>query len=249
MEICVAIGAGILGKIFEYTVAPVGRQMGYLFCYTSNVEKLKSQAQELEKKKESLQHRVDEARRNGEEIETGVQDWMSGADRMLEEAETFLKDEGHAKARFLCGSSPSLVSRHQLSRKAKKMTALVVTYIEGAEKFSTISYRPRIESAIGLFKGYQAFETRKKALKGVMEAVRDPNVRMVSIYGMGGIGKTMLAKEVMRQAEEEMLFDEIVMTSVSQTPDINKIQQEIADRLGLRFDQVMSNLFYPYTCG
>ncbi|GAY66203.1 hypothetical protein CUMW_246880 [Citrus unshiu] len=50
---------------------------------------------------------------------------------------------------------------------------------------------------------------------------------------MGGIGKTTLVKEVSRQAMEAKLFDMVVFSEVSQTPDIKKIQQEIAEKLGL----------------
>ncbi|KAK9195019.1 hypothetical protein WN943_003136 [Citrus x changshan-huyou] len=50
---------------------------------------------------------------------------------------------------------------------------------------------------------------------------------------MGGIGKTTLVKEVARQAREDKLFDRVAFSEVSQTLDIKKIQQEIAENLGL----------------
>ncbi|KDO36776.1 hypothetical protein CISIN_1g048566mg, partial [Citrus sinensis] len=50
---------------------------------------------------------------------------------------------------------------------------------------------------------------------------------------MGGIGKTTLVKKVARQAMEDKLFDMVVFSEVSQIPDIKRIQQEIAEKLGL----------------
>ena len=38
--------------------------------------------------------------------------------------------------------------------------------------------------------------------------------------GMGGIGKTTLAKKVASQAKQDNLFDEIIFVEVSKTPDI-----------------------------
>ncbi|GKV47767.1 hypothetical protein SLEP1_g54633 [Rubroshorea leprosula] len=50
---------------------------------------------------------------------------------------------------------------------------------------------------------------------------------------MPGVGKTMLAKEVKRKAEQDKLFDVVVMALVSKNADSEKIQVEIARGLGL----------------
>ena len=58
---------------------------------------------------------------------------------------------------------------------------------------------------------------------------------MIGLVGLGGSGKTTLAKEVGKKAEELKLFEKVVMTTVSQTPNIRSIQVQIADKLGLKF--------------
>ena len=50
---------------------------------------------------------------------------------------------------------------------------------------------------------------------------------------MCGIGKTTLVKEVARLARQDKLFDHVIFSEVSQTPNIKKIQGEIAEKLGL----------------
>ncbi|KAH9754212.1 Disease resistance protein [Citrus sinensis] len=72
-------------------------------------------------------------------------------------------------------------------------------------------------------------------LNDILGALRNPDNSMLGICGMGGIGKTMLAKEVARKAKNDKLFDLVVFSEVSQSPDIRKIQGEIADKLGLTF--------------
>ncbi|XP_062076306.1 disease resistance protein At4g27190-like isoform X2 [Humulus lupulus] len=232
MEIAISIA----GKIAEYTVAPVGRQLGYLFHYTSNVDNLKTQMQDLKDARERLQHRVEEEINNCQEIENDVRNWLSSVEQISEKVDTFLNQEDHAKvACFSCGSVFHLVTRHQLSRKAKKV-AIVVLAISEKNKFGSIpiSYCPQTESSFQITKGYETFESRKGILKDIMVAVRDANRSRIGLYGMGGIGKTMLAKEIARRAEEEKLFSKVVMTTISQTPNIEEIQQEIAEMLDIK---------------
>ncbi|KAL5565745.1 hypothetical protein UlMin_028909 [Ulmus minor] len=45
----------------------------------------------------------------------------------------------------------------------------------------------------------------------------------------------MLVKEIARQAKEEQVFLEVVMVTVSQTPNCETIQPEVAEQLGLSF--------------
>ncbi|KAI7997432.1 Disease resistance protein RPS2 [Camellia lanceoleosa] len=54
---------------------------------------------------------------------------------------------------------------------------------------------------------------------------------------MGGAGKTTMVKEVTKSANKEQLFDEVVIAVVSQSPDEKKIQVEIVDKLGFKFDE------------
>ena len=43
-------------------------------------------------------------------------------------------------------------------------------------------------------------------------------------------------REVVWQAKKEKLFDEVAMATVTQSPDLRKIQGEIKDMLDLKFD-------------
>uniref|UniRef100_A0A5B6Z6W5 Uncharacterized protein n=1 Tax=Davidia involucrata TaxID=16924 RepID=A0A5B6Z6W5_DAVIN len=71
----------------------------------------------------------------------------------------------------------------------------------------------------------------------VMEALKDDEIDIIGICGMGGVGKTTMVKEVATKAKADHLFDEIVMSVVSQDRDLKKIQGEIGDMLGLKFDE------------
>ncbi|MBA0729539.1 hypothetical protein Golax_025329 [Gossypium laxum] len=53
---------------------------------------------------------------------------------------------------------------------------------------------------------------------------------------MGGIGKTTLVKEIARKVKGK-LFDSVVIATVTQAIDIGKIQNRIAELLGLKFEE------------
>ncbi|GMY20369.1 disease resistance protein At4g27190-like [Fagus crenata] len=76
------------------------------------------------------------------------------------------------------------------------------------------------------------------ALIGVLEALKDPNINKIGVYGASGMGKPMLVKEVVAQAQRDKLFDKYPFVVVSRDPNWDKIQREIAGQLGLQLDVV-----------
>ncbi|XP_060974352.1 disease resistance protein At4g27190-like [Cannabis sativa] len=243
-EFAVGIATSILGKLAEYTVAPVGRQLGYLLHYTTNVSDLRTQLEHLNSARQRMQRRVNEALNNCHEIEADVRTWQDNAEQISLEANTFLNPESHARALCSCGSPHHLVTRHQLSRKAKKMSIIVRAVVSKKNEFDSvpISYPRQPEgSSATPAKGYQTFDSRSRILKNIMAAVGDGNRRRIGLHGMGGVGKTMLADEIGRRAQEEKLFSKVVKITISQTPNTKEIQQHIAEMLDITsFNQIES---------
>ncbi|KAF3456088.1 hypothetical protein FNV43_RR00731 [Rhamnella rubrinervis] len=131
MEACLTgTAANITSKIWEYSVEPLWAQLGYLFSYGSNVNNLRSKIQDLEDTKASLQHTIDLATRRGEEIKEPVTKWLADANNISETVGEFLNDGEGQLAKTRCSSAnyffPNLLSRHRLSRKAKKMAQSVL---------------------------------------------------------------------------------------------------------------------------
>ena len=233
-EIVIAVA----GKVSEYLVAPIGRQLGYLFCYRSHAEKLRNQVQTLRTAKDDQQITVDEAKRKGDEIRPAVQDWLNRVDQITGEAEALMTDDQNMSC--LNGWCPNLISRYQLGREAYKK-AQVVVGIQTARNFPDgISYTVPPRSAT--FKGYECFQSRDSTLNDIMDALRDDKTKMIGVCGMGGLGKTMLVKQVAQQAKQQNLFTTYIFIDVSWTRDskkdeegIAKIQQKTADMLGFQF--------------
>ncbi|ESR46245.1 hypothetical protein CICLE_v10002125mg [Citrus x clementina] len=242
----------IVVEVVKCLVPPAYREISYLreSKYTTNLQNLKAEVDNLKSERVSTEHQVDEAERNGEEIEENVRSWLEGANKVIEEADKFTEVEAAANKRCFKGLCPNLKTRRRLSMEAVTLKEAIVK-VRDARRFDRISYRTAAED-IRLIpnKDYEAFVSRAPILNDIMDALKNPNVNMLGIYGMGGIGKTKLAEEVARKVKSE-LFYQVVLVEVSRNQNIRKIQGdevshnknireiqgEIADKLGLKFHE------------
>nr|DAD39133.1 TPA_asm: hypothetical protein HUJ06_013456 [Nelumbo nucifera] len=84
---------------------------------------------------------------------------------------------------------------------------------------------------------FNVFESTRQVMEKVMNALRDQSTNFIGLYGMGGVGKTTLVKEVGKRVQnEEKIFNKVVMAAVSQDPVLRNIQDDIANMLDLNFD-------------
>ena len=186
------------GKVSEYLVAPIGRQLGYLFCYSSHAEKLRNQVLTLRTARTDEQITVDEATRKGDEIRPAVREWLNRVDQITREAEALMIDDQNMSC--LNGWCPNLISRYQLGREAYKKAQVIVGIQKDRNFPDGISYSVPPRSAT--FKGYECFQSRDSTLNDIMDALRDDKTKMIGVCGMGGLGKTMLVKQVAQQAKQ-----------------------------------------------
>ena len=229
------IVASIAAEVSGCLVVPVKRQLGYLFNYRTNIEDLSQKVEKLRDARARQQHSVDEAIRNGHKIEDDVCKWMTRADGFIQNVCKFLEDEKEARKSCFNGLCPNLKSRYQLSREARKKAGVAVE-IHGAGQFERVSYRAPLQEIRSA--PSEALQSRMLTLNEVMEALRDADINRIGVWGLGGVGKSTLLKQVAEQAEQEKLFRKVVMVPVIQTPDFKGIQQQIADKLGMKFEEV-----------
>ncbi|XAR69954.1 hypothetical protein NMG60_11001740 [Bertholletia excelsa] len=83
------------------------------------------------------------------------------------------------------------------------------------------------------FEESKSFKSRATVMENVMQALKDDKIRVIGICGMGGVGKTTMARAAIKTAKERKLFDEVVMVPVTKTPNVWKIQADIAFFLNL----------------
>ncbi|KAK6124811.1 hypothetical protein DH2020_041427 [Rehmannia glutinosa] len=229
-----AIVANLLGPAMElgsYVVTPIKHQFNYLCCFTSNVQNLREEAKTLNDARDRLQQQVDVAKRNTEVIFPEVETWITSAKKIQVHISRIEIDIPKVQRTFL-----NMKSRFSLSKKAKKTTNFIKK-LQDSCMFGTVSL-PAPPASIKYipFGQIYEFESRKQIEEDIMATLRDNKVTMVGICGMGGVGKTSIAKRIINRVREEHLYDEVVMVIVSKQVDMLKIQHEIAELLGLKLE-------------
>ncbi|XP_017982383.1 PREDICTED: disease resistance protein At4g27190 [Theobroma cacao] len=232
----------VAGKVVDLSMNHIIRQTGYIFCYKSKAQNLELKVQDLIAARERVQSSVNAATRKGEEILQNVKNWQDRASMIAQEPENGSEVEGESnkdKAKCFFGLCPNLKSRYELSKKADEQAGAIVKLLEQEGKIHGKVSHPFDMQEIWApsSKSYVALESRKFMLNEILGALKDANLERIGVYGKPGVGKTTLIKQVATEAKADKLFDVVALAVVTKTPDVRKIQGEIADFLGLKFDE------------
>ncbi|ONH94877.1 hypothetical protein PRUPE_7G036900 [Prunus persica] len=168
-------------------------------------------------------------KRNGEVINSDVQSWLTSVNELIQKLSHF-EEEVNMKRRCLY--------RWNMSRKATKITQDVLLLQKKGTFNNNVAHPappPMIWSAFK--EGFKDFKSRMTCVNRVIEVLKNEEVRMIGICGMGGVGKTTIVKEIIKRLAGLKVFDNVVMAVVSQSPNIQKIQSEIAEELGFTYNE------------
>uniref|UniRef100_A0A2N9G551 Uncharacterized protein n=1 Tax=Fagus sylvatica TaxID=28930 RepID=A0A2N9G551_FAGSY len=170
----------------------------------------------LGRKAEKKTQEIDAEKRKDLVIALEVEQWVQMVGNISQGLQRFIDEDK------MC---LDLKSRYSLSRKAKKKTLAIEKLLSDAPSLNKMSCPPPPQGiGSSSIEGFKDFESRISMIEEVLEALRDDYSNMIAICGMGGIGKTTMAKEVAKRAKDDKLFDEVVMAVVSQNQDLRKIQ-------------------------
>ncbi|KAF9597819.1 hypothetical protein IFM89_021904 [Coptis chinensis] len=224
-----AVAGGVTAPVFAHGE----RELNYICRFKRNIKDLGDNIAALEANRKDVRSRVDAARNNNHLIRKTVDTWLEQADRLFEEATQLKSEAGDINSWW---KGWVTCSRFCLGRKAAKKNVDIQKHLE--EKFDENnlsdprpiqSYEPEPDG------DFKTFASREATKSEVIAALKNDKISLVGIFGMPGVGKTMLMQAVMAQVKKEKVFDEVVMVVVSQKPVLETIQDAIAEKLDLKF--------------
>jgi sentrin-specific protease 7 len=80
-------------------------------------------------------------------------------------------------------------------------------------------------------------ETLNINIKKVLKLIEDDQVFVIGIYGMGVVGKTLLATLVENEVKRKDSFENVFWITISENLSISKLQHDITKRIGVKLDE------------
>ncbi|KAK7390568.1 hypothetical protein VNO78_25877 [Psophocarpus tetragonolobus] len=211
----------ILEKLMDATI----RQSRYICCYTAIEEEFEKEKETLKAKGLTMADYVKVAKRRCEVIRSDVTLWQEQVERLIQE-------DNKTKVTCFFGCCPNCKWKYsrgkELVNKTEEMKRLIKSNFESFGIHLGVADVDYYSS-----EDYISFESRKLKYQELLDALTDDNIYMTGLQGMGGTGKTTLAKEIGKELKKTQRFDYVIFTIVSSTPDLEKIQDDIVGPLGL----------------
>ncbi|XP_024640661.1 disease resistance protein UNI [Medicago truncatula] len=177
----------------------------------------------------TVKQSVDLATRGGENVH-------GSALFLEEEADKLILDDTKTNQKCFFGFCPHCIWRYkrgkELANKKEHIKKLLETgkelaiglpaYLLDVERYSS--------------QHYISFKSRESKYIELLNVLKDDNNYIIGLQGMGGTRKTTMVKEVGKKLKQSNQFTQIIDTTMSFSPDIKKIQDDVAGPLGLKFD-------------
>ncbi|MBA0804105.1 hypothetical protein Gohar_014257, partial [Gossypium harknessii] len=131
---------------------------------------------------------VDAAQKNGETIYPDFKNWLMKVDDMIISELSKVKGlEDEAKNKFFIGLCPNVKACYQLRKKTEDGASSVDELLQQGG-FDKVSYRDVPQPIVVVpTKDFKDFNSRKLMFNKIMEAVKDPNLNIIGVYGMPGV--------------------------------------------------------------
>ncbi|KMZ56834.1 NB-ARC domain-containing disease resistance protein [Zostera marina] len=234
----VAIGSTVL-ELEKRAQNTIIRHVKYITDFKNNMIDFLEKLELFEARINDIQEMVYAYRRNLQEPRNEVKVFLK---RCTEFKEKYAGDLENLKGLNL--ESMKYFSRYKLSKKAinleKRMTKLMLNMRISIE-FAALNPPP--EAVVKINNKYvEGLNSVEKNKADIISAIKDVNTVVIGLYGMGGIGKTTLIQQINNEFKNDphIRFTYVIMVTVSYSPNIKKLQDQIGERVGLNFQGIES---------
>ncbi|KAF7145609.1 hypothetical protein RHSIM_Rhsim04G0235600 [Rhododendron simsii] len=229
--------------------ALIARRISYARKLLKNWQALCKKASELGIKRNDIVSKINIM--NMQKTPTEECDaWRTEVVEMENKIET-IKQEFNVEKKCVGGLCPDIFARIELGKRVVNMINDIDVLLEKS-KFergflvdsppTIVEKKPGPDSTLST----SAYNT----LGMVLDEIRDESTPKIGIWGMGGVGKTTVLQLLNNTPEITTMFDQVIWVTVSQSPSIRMVQEEVVRRLKIKLDggesdeTVASRLFH-----
>nr|GMC47078.1 probable disease resistance protein At1g12290 isoform X2 [Ipomoea batatas] len=200
---------------------------GYM-GFDENLETLKAEVDQLLREEKDMEAKLKDLERGGQKKrKQGVEGWLEGVDKLKTNFETL--KESIQGGGFIMKNARKLIKAEEL----QGMTESVKKLREEGRN-NTVEPTLDVSTAYELNVDQLPGTTSETNLDKIYKLVEDENVRSIGVYGMGGVGKTTLAKHIHNRILRNDPCANVYWVTVSHDFNLRKLQNDIAKSAGVR---------------
>ncbi|KAK7817409.1 putative disease resistance protein [Quercus suber] len=206
-------------------------EIGKLYNYHSSagdhVNNLKRKWKELECQKTDIEEKMKSELFPGKRPKREVELWLQEVETINGEIQTIEEEGGGGIWKYF----PRM---HMGKLACQKIQEVKELYQRGGFRDSLVVDPPVSHGEEFPTKTLVGESTTKRTIEKVREHLLDEKLRRIAVYGMGGIGKTTVMKQINNDLSKERdKFDNIIWVTVSKSSSVFKLQEDIAHKLKL----------------
>jgi disease resistance protein RPS2 len=233
------LAGAIAGEVYKEgrsAVSHISGKIDYAKDLEDNYKRLKEAAEKLSDRRNDMENATkrDKTKQLTEECKRWI-DRVKEAEKEVQILETdYEKKYKNRKVKFWVQLFPQ--KRAKLSKQmAKKCTELhgllsegILTLVKKPPERVITMHAPKIEDKSSLH----------LAVKEILGHLRAPDVRRVGLWGIVGVGKTVIMQNLNNNEDIAKMFDIVIWLTVSRDLSIEKLQRAITQRLKLNVEDI-----------
>ncbi|KAJ8628035.1 hypothetical protein MRB53_021342 [Persea americana] len=234
MEIILAII-----QIIPNLCTQISHQTDYVRHLQRNVEALMEEASKLKALCEDTESEGREASRARKRLTNQAQTWLDQARTIVAEIDS-IKLQFDQRRTFCNGCFPDLSSHYTLGKRAFEKLKDIPRFINERSliKLVAMSSPPRVMEMDMPTSSFSVGQSSsQRTMEKIWDLLHDEHTSVISVYGMGGIGKTTLMKAINNKLQATSEFDYVIWVTVSKELNLERVQEEIMGRLQLNFSE------------
>ncbi|KAM4087688.1 hypothetical protein ACB094_07G014100 [Castanea mollissima] len=232
MEVVAAAVGALVTTTSQLLCSCVSSKTNTTFNLHSNLAAVEEEMKSLTDRIEEVKRETEAAEREGKEIRAQVVTWLKDVETLQPRVNAIQGQMGNNKRPSRCFLNCR--KRYRASREVEETLKEIERLLLLAPSFD--SGLTRVPEAVVYIPGpsIQGQTTASKKLDEIRKAL-DDEFKRIGIWGLGGVGKTTLVKNLNNQLREASTqpFGIVIWATVSKNLVIKNVQKQIAERLNL----------------
>ena len=225
----------LIEPIVSLVLNPLKRHIGYLVKARTNVQKMTNELGKLRACRDDIQKEIEDAERRQKQSTEEVKLWLERVRTAEDQVVTTKNEYGNRGFCLFGDSSLDCWLAYKYGKRATELLEEMVQLETQRKAFNAIARvqppghgQPMlIESTLlGL----------DRYVEEVQNYLTDETVRVIGIWGMGGVGKTTLMGKVNNSiltGRDKLGFERLIQVVVSREFQLKNLQAQVAKCLGL----------------